>query len=85
MPQSPVSNVFGKASDRSIQIWLENTHYNVSLTIQPSDPCHRRDHRVYTPAFSLALRWVLAYTNTYLNRTWRRADQTQHLPRSSDR
>ncbi len=28
-PQSPVSNVGGKAFDRIIQIWLENTDYNV--------------------------------------------------------
>jgi acid phosphatase len=32
VPQSPVSNVAGKAFDRIIQIWLENTDYNVSLT-----------------------------------------------------
>lgn len=30
VPQSPVSNVGGKAFDRIIQIWLENTDYNVS-------------------------------------------------------
>ncbi|KAL2126535.1 hypothetical protein VTI74DRAFT_745 [Chaetomium olivicolor] len=29
-PQSPVSNVPGKAFDRIIQIWLENTDYNAS-------------------------------------------------------
>jgi acid phosphatase len=28
-PQSPVSNVAGKAFDRIIQIWLENTDFNV--------------------------------------------------------
>jgi acid phosphatase len=31
VPQSPVSNVGGKAFDRIIQIWLENTDYNVRL------------------------------------------------------
>ena len=31
VPQSPVSNVGGKAFDRIIHIWLENTDYNVSL------------------------------------------------------
>jgi acid phosphatase len=30
VPLSPVSNVAGKAFDRIIQIWLENTDYNVS-------------------------------------------------------
>lgn len=38
VPQSPVSNVAGKAFDRIIQIWLENTDYNVSLTRVPSTP-----------------------------------------------
>ncbi len=32
VPQSPVSNVAGKAFDRIIHVWLENTDYNVSLT-----------------------------------------------------
>ena len=31
VPQSPVSNVGGKAFDRIIHIWLENTDYNVGL------------------------------------------------------
>lgn len=34
VPLSPVSNVAGKAFDRIVQIWLENTDYNVSRAAQ---------------------------------------------------
>jgi hypothetical protein len=33
LPLSPVSNVKGVAFDRIVQIWLENTNYNVRSSI----------------------------------------------------
>lgn len=33
-PLSPTSSVKGLAFDRIIQIWLENTNYNVSLDVR---------------------------------------------------
>ena len=68
-PQSPVSNVAGKAFDRIIQIWLENTDYNVSCAVRsPAPPLtstgrrgrpqHAVDRQPGHPAHQLLCRYV---------------------------